>query len=169
MPKPRPPLDPGLLAELAAGYAARYATTRLKLSRYLAAKLRTRGWNAPEPPEIAKIIDRLAAAGALSDEVWADGRAETLRRRGMGAGRVRADLGAGGIGREAAAAAAARGDPLEAARAYARRRRLGVYHQGARDRDGMRRDMGAMLRAGHAFDVARQALGADPDALDPPD
>jgi regulatory protein len=167
-PRVRPPLDEAALRALASAYAARFQTTRARLAAYLGRKLAERGWAGEGEPPVAAIVERQAQLGAVDDAAWARARAEGLARRGLGARRVRAALAAGGIApglREPLAAAA---DPLAAAEAYARRRRLGRFRAGGPgDRDRLRRDLAAMLRAGHGFEAALAALGSGPGAADP--
>jgi regulatory protein len=66
-----PPLDQARLNDLALGYAARFATTRVKLARYLARKLKERGWAGSAPADIAALVDRLAGLGYVDDASFA--------------------------------------------------------------------------------------------------
>ena len=58
--RPAPPLDEDALQALALRYAARFATSRAKLSAYLARKLAERGWGGDAPPDPDALIARLA-------------------------------------------------------------------------------------------------------------
>lgn len=156
---PRPPLDAAALAEMAAGYAARYATTRAKLARYLVAKVRLRGWEGEGEPPVAALVERMVAAGAVDDRAWGEAKTGSLSRRGYGAGRVRGALAAGGVEAEMRDELAGTLDARAAADAYARRRRLGRHAAAPRTPDEARRDMAAMARAGHGWAVAKAALG----------
>lgn len=156
----RQPLDEAALRALASAYAARFQTTRARLAAYLGRKLAERGWAGEGEPPVGAIVERQVQLGAVDDAAWARARAEGLARRGLGARRVRAALAAGGIAPELRAPLAAAADPLAAAEAYARRRRLGRFRPGGPgDRDRLRRDLAAMLRAGHDTDVALAVLG----------
>jgi regulatory protein len=56
--------------------------------------------------------------------------------------------------------------PAETARAYAKRRRLGIHRRPdtrALHRD---RDLGALARAGFSYDLARRVVDADPDEME---
>ena len=156
---PRPPLDAAQLGEMAAAYAARYGTTQVKLARYLAAKVRARGWAGTDAPPIPALVQRMVAAGAVDDRAWGEAKTGSLARRGYGAGRVRGALAAGGVDADMRAELAATVDGAAAADAYARRRRLGRYASAPRSPDETRRDLAAMLRAGHGFAAAKAALG----------
>ena len=59
--KPRPPLDRKGLEELALRYVGKYATTRAKLTSYLARKLRERGWSHSAEPDLEAIANRFSA------------------------------------------------------------------------------------------------------------
>ena len=158
------PLDAAGLDALALAYAARFATTRARLLAYLARKLQERGWAGDGPPATAALADRLVALGYVDDAGYAAMKARGLAARGLGAGRVRQALRAAGVDGDTTAAALDGAEPLAAAIAYARRRRLGPFATGQRD---PRKDFAAMARAGHAPDVARRVLAAaDAAALD---
>ena len=159
-----PPLDAAGLERLALRYVERYATTRAKLARYLARKLRERGWADSGEPAIEPLIARLAALGYVDDAAFARSRAETLGRRGLGERRVTVDLRAAGIADDdsAEARAFARDRALAAALRYAERRRIGPFAAASPDRAGREKALAAMLRAGHPFELARRLADAAP-------
>lgn len=153
------PLDGAALHRLAISYVGRYAVTRAMLARYLRRKLAERGWAEDGTAPVAAIVEKCARLGYVDDAAFAAQRGATLARRGFGAARIRAALRAAGVEPEEAgpdADAAA----LAAALVFARRKRLGPYAEAVRDRDQQRRDLGAMLRAGHAPELARRIVGA---------
>jgi len=162
----KPPLDPESLTEIAWAYAARYATTEAKLRRYLAGKLRQRGWAGEAEPDLARVIAHLAEIKAVDDQAFAEAKASAMARRGLGARRVRGALAAAGVAEEISAELDA-GDPRAAAEAYARRRRLGCHREQPGAPDQQRRDLAAMLRAGHSWADAKAALGGVD--VDPPE
>jgi regulatory protein len=47
---------------------------------------------------------------------------------------------------------------------FARRRRIGPYAETAPDRASRERALGAMVRAGHGFEIARAVVDAEPGA-----
>ena len=71
---------------------------------------------------------------------------------------------AAGIGEEDRAAAMdeAAGGAWAAALAYARRRRIGPFAAELADRDGARRAIAAMIRAGHDYATARKIVASPP-------
>jgi regulatory protein len=179
IPEPAPraprPIDAAQLQELAIGYAARYATTAAKLRRYLQRKLHERDWTPAEAPDVEGLIGRITALGYVDDRAYAAAKQRDLTARGFGVGRVRQALAAAGVSREDAGAAIAPedggpGDAYAPAIAFARRRRFGPFgrHGDAVDagqrQDRLRRELAAMARAGHGFDVSRRVLTAADEA-----
>ncbi len=165
--RPRPPLDPATLNELALAYVGRFATSRSKLASYLQRKLRERGWHAPEPADPAALAERLASLGYLDDAAFAVAKARALTGRGYGARRVGQALYAAGIDDEdgGEARALAQDERVEAALRMARRRRIGPFADAPLDPARREKALAAMLRAGHSFTLARaivDLLPADP-------
>lgn len=160
------PLDAEMLNMLALSYLGRYATTRSKLRFYLARKLAARGWSGDGEAPIDTIVERCAELGYVDDASFAAARGAALTRRGFGEHRVAAALRAVGIDAETAAPVreAARADALQAALALARRKRFGPFAESDVDPDQRRRNMAALLRAGHAPDIARRIAYALPGA-----
>ena len=159
-----PPLDQAALDRLALRYVERFATSRGRLAAYLARKLRERGWAGEVAADPAAVAERMATLGYVDDHGFAEARAASLQRRGLGARRVAADWRAAGIGEEERAAlapvVAERGEA--AALAFARRRRIGPYASEPADRDGRARQVAAMLRAGHSLDLSRRIVATAP-------
>lgn len=168
--KPRPPLRPASLDELALSYVGRFATTRSKLRSYLARKLRERGWEGGSPPDVEAIAERFAATGLIDDTAFALAKAQSLGRRGYGRRRLTAALRVAGVEEEDSEAAYGEADrgAVAAALRFAQRRRLGPYAatspQTPRDRE---KQVAAMVRAGHplglALAISRLEPGSEPD------
>ena len=171
-PRPRKPLNGERMNELALFYLGKFATTRSKLSSYLNRKVRERGWDGEDEPQIEALVERLAASGLIDDSLYAQSKARSLTERGYGAGRVRQSLRAAGIEEadgEAAHEIAAQG-AADAALRFARRRRIGPYAAELPDRAGREKALAAMVRAGHAFELAREVVNAQPGSeIDPND
>ena len=164
------PLDPASLDELALGYVARFATSRAKLLTYLKRKLRERGWAAEEPPGFEALAAKLIGLGFIDDRAFAEVKAGTLTRRGLGVRRVRAALGAAGIGADdqSAALAGAAGQGWTAALRFAERRRLGPWAAELAGPQASRKALAAMLRGGHDFAVARRIVTTPPGEVPEP-
>lgn len=171
-PREPRPLDAAQFQELALGYAARYATTAAKLRRYLARKLQERQWTPSDPPDIEALVARITGLGYVDDRAYATLKARELGARGFGQRRVRATLSAAGVSRDDSAAVldpddeAAPESPYVAAIAFARRRRFGPFARDGAGADPARRnrELAAMARAGHDFDVARRVVAAPDEA-----
>lgn len=155
------PLDGARLEELALTYVARFATSASKLERYLARKLRERGWEAEGEPDVAGLVERYVSLGYVDDAAFARARTGSLLRRGYGPRRVRQALGEAGIG-EQARDEARPGEAAErrAALTLARKRGFGPFGREALDRERREKQIAAMLRAGHRLDSAREMVDA---------
>ena len=164
--RPRPPLTPEKLHELALAYVGRFATTRSKLRSYLGRKVRERGWEGSPAPDFEAIAERFAAQGYVDDAAYALSKSRSLTGRGYGARRVEQSLRTAGVGDEDAAPARehARTDSVEAALRFAERRRLGPFASEAPDRKGRERALATMIRAGHGFALSRAIVDLRPGA-----
>ena len=106
------------------------------------------------------MVAKSLRSGLIDDTRYAEARVATLRRRGGSARAIQAKLSAKGVDRATVAAVLEGGeedDEENAARAFARRRRLGPYRPGERApyRD---KDLASLARAGFRFDVARRVI-----------
>lgn len=189
--RPPRPLGRTALEELALAYVARFATSAGKLEAYLKRKLRERGWDAGTDEDagddagmeaVAAIVESFITNKYVDDEGYAHGRSRSLTARGYGPRRVEASLREAGIGEELRTAA--RPDERrqrEAAVDLARKRGFGPFDRsrGINDRDddapvafeilaqrraAEEKQLAAMLRAGHSFDIARAALALRSEA-----
>jgi len=150
---------------LALHYVARFATSGAKLADYCRRKLRERGWEGVATPDIPALVTRFVAAGYIDDAAYAKGRGEGLRRRGYGRRRVDAALRGAGIGDDDRIGA--KGDvraAWTAALVLARKRRFGPFGAEPPDRERRAKQLGAMLRAGHPLDIARELINAASEA-----
>ena len=127
-------------------------------------KVRERGWEGDAPPDIERLVERLAASGLIDDALYALSKSRSLSERGYGAGRVRQSLRAAGVGEEDGGAARelAADEAVASALRFARRRRIGPFADVAPDRAGREKALAAMVRAGHGFEIARAVVDAQP-------
>lgn len=163
--RPAPPLDQTRLERLALRYVERFATTRGRLADYLGRKIRERGWEGP-PADPEVLADKMASLGYIDDRAFAEARATAMTRRGLGARRVA----------DALRHARVKADDMEAvtpeveerapdaALAFARRKRLGPFANAPADRELLRKQLAAMARAGHGYDLSRRILELPPGA-----
>jgi regulatory protein len=108
------------------------------------------------------VVERLAAAGAVSDKVFAESRARSLVRAGRSRRAVAAQLAAKGVDVDLVRAAVPDDAETELAAALvlARKRRIGPFRTRQVDRQ---REFGILARAGFPRSVAEQALEMGPD------
>ena len=167
--KPPRQVTPAYLQRAALAYLERYASSAENLRRVLRRKVDKRCRLRGEDPAafqdmIDEVVARSLRSGLIDDTRYAEARIATLRRRGGSARAIQAKLSAKGVDRGTIAAALERedGDEEQAARAFARRRKLGPFRLGERApyRD---KDLAAMARAGFRFDVARDVIDMDRD------
>ncbi|WP_294274725.1 RecX family transcriptional regulator [uncultured Sphingomonas sp.] len=153
-----------MLENLALRYVERFATTEGKLVDYLTRKLRERGWAGEGPPDVRGLAARMVALGYIDDRAYAEAKAASLARRGLGARRVAQALHAARVGAEDHEAIAPQVAEAAhaAALAFARRRRIGPFGEGEVDRAVREKQLAAMLRAGHAMDLSRRIVSAAP-------
>jgi len=180
--RPPGPVSPAWLQRVALYYLERYSASTEMLRRTLARRVDKRARLRGEDPSsfadmIAATVARAVSAGLVDDARFADARLATLRRRGTSSRGAAAKLAAKGVPRdvveatmraerEAIPEAEAADIELQAARAYAKRRRLGTHRRSdtrALHRD---RDLGALARAGFSYDLARRVIDADPDEVE---
>ena len=165
-----PALDESKLNELALRYVGRFATTRSKLRDYLARKVRERGWSGAREPDFNAIASRFAERGYIDDAAYALGRSQALALRGYGKRRVLETLRMAGIEEEDSVSARhhAELEAVNSALRFAQKRRLGPFAQAAvRDPKQREKAIGAMIRAGHGYGLARAiVLLAPGDCID---
>ncbi len=159
------PLDKASFEDMALAYVARFATSAAKLESYLKRKLRERGWDGEDEPDVAAMVSRYVEKGYVDDAVYARAKANDLLRRGYGGRRVKQALGQAGIGESVAAEVA----PEEytarnAALHLARKRGFGPFAASPPDREKREKQIAAMLRAGHTFDHVLAVLDAVDEA-----
>ncbi|MCM3418921.1 RecX family transcriptional regulator [Sphingopyxis alaskensis] len=165
------PLGAAKLDELALAYVARFATSRAKLLRYLARKVRESEWMDESDAMAAceAVADRMERLHYLDDRQYAAMRAGAMTRRGLGVRRVRAQLYVDGIAEADSGEAieAAESAAVAAAIGFARRRRLGPFAARGLDDPKLReRQVAAFVRAGHSPALARHILGVAPGDAD---
>lgn len=150
--------------ELALFYVGKFATTRAKLTSYLKRKLRERGWEGEDSPDVGRLVERLSASGLVDDASYALSKSRSLSERGYGAARVRQTLRAAGIDEDDGQAARqlAADEAASAALRFARRKRIGPFAESVLDRAGREKALAAMIRAGHGFEIAKAVVNAEP-------
>lgn len=163
------------LKDAALDHLARYAVSTARLRQVLQRRIRRSAQAhdfdpAPLLNALEIVVADLSRVGLLNDAAYAEIKARSLNRRGGSRRLIAAKLAGAGVGRGTAAQALEQleeetpGAELAAARAYAKRRRLGVFRvTDDPSPERRRKDLAAMARAGFALDLARRALSADED------
>jgi regulatory protein len=163
----RPPLTEETLEQAALRYVARYATTRAKLTAYLAGKVEERGWAGASSPPIEALAGKMVALGYVDDRAFARARAAALGRRGYGARRIDAALRAAGVEGEGLDEAQGIADEQawESALRLARRKRIGPFAPAPPDRAARERAFATLVRAGHPAAIARRLANSRPGEI----
>jgi regulatory protein len=163
--RPLRPLDEQRLQELALRYVGRFATTRAKLTAYLARKLRERGWEGQRDPDLEALAERFSELGYIDDSAYALGKSRALAGRGYGKRRLDETLRHAGVAETDGEAARdhATSEALSSALRFAERRRIGPFASTPpTDQAARQKAIAAMVRAGHSFDLARAIAGLAP-------
>jgi regulatory protein len=162
--RPARPLDDARLHELALRYVGKYATTRAKLRAYLVRKVRERGWAGGREPDLEALANRFAELGYIDDAAYALAQSRSLMARGYGKGRLSDKLRIAGVEESDGEAAGRHADAeaVAAALRFAERRRIGPFAVAAVERPEREKWIGAMVRAGHGFGLARAIAALAP-------
>lgn len=168
-----PPLDEQGLNRLALRYVEKFATTRAKLRTYLDRKVRERGWGEGALPDTVALAERFAERGYVDDAGYALAKSRSLAGRGYGKRRLTDALRAAGVEEPDADDARRHADDeaVAAAVRFAERRRIGPFARSDATPPDREKAVGAMIRAGHGFSLARAIVdmaprtAADPEAV----
>ena len=118
---------------------------------------------AAAPAIIELILERYQESGLINDQRFAKNFAERQRDRGASRRMIEQKLRARGISSETVEQLLPRNESasgeLEAAQAFARRRRLGPHRKPETREAFRRKDLMAMARAGFNYDVASRVIG----------
>lgn len=163
---------PEYLERSALFYLERYATSVENLRRNLLRKVRRSAEEHDTDPEagaeaVETLLARFQRAGLLDDRVYAQGRCQALLRQGLSLRGIRMRLRAKGVPSEILDAAIEEleeertAPDLEAAVAYARKRRLGPYRIDTARADNRERDLAALGRRGFSYGIALKVVDAE--------
>jgi regulatory protein len=168
------------LENAALAYLGRFATTAKGLTEVLMRRVhRAAHHHGTDPAEGRALVDtivlRYREAGLIDDATFAQARARALFARGVAVRAIVFRLRRKGVSDDDIAAAIAGLDPESgdstdtraldraAARALARRRRLGPWRRGLAGEDARVRDLAALARAGFSYGIAREVIDAAAD------
>lgn len=170
-PKQAEPLTRLKVEQMALAYVNRFDCTASKLKKHLAERVRKQGGDENAEAWIAELIERYLGSGVLNDVRFAKNLATQLTTRGKSSRMISQKLAMRGVSSEVAQelmTTRRQDEPnaeLEAARAFARKRRLGAHRDAEKRAEFRQKDLAALARQGFSFDTAKKALGAlDGDA-----
>jgi len=159
------PLDATSLRDLALSYVGRFATTGAKLEAYLARKVRERGLaedgdGRSVELDIPGLVEQFVERGYVDDDAYARSKSRDLTARGYGARRVEQALWVAGVDEHVRSDnAPGEVEKRRAAVIMATKRRFGPFGgdtgETGLDRKLVEKQIAAMLRAGHDFDMVR--------------
>jgi regulatory protein len=164
----REPLTRQKLEQLALSYVNRFDCTASKLTRHLNERVRKVGGHDDAALWISELVQRYQGSGVLDDARFAKNLSSQLTSRGKSARAISQKLSMRGVPSEIASelmTARKQDEPgaeLEAARTYARKRRLGAHRPAEERALHHQKDLAALARQGFSFDIARKALGPGP-------
>lgn len=118
---------------------------------------------AAAPAIVEELLERYQASGLINDERFAKNFAARQRDRGASRRMIEQKLRARGVSAEVVEQLMPRGasanSELEAAIAFAKRRRLGPHRKPETRDEFRRKDLMTMARAGFNYETAQRALG----------
>lgn len=162
---PRAPLTRQRLEQLALAYLNRFDCTAQKLRQHLTLRAKKAGAGEEAALWISELCERYLGSGVLDDARFARNLASQLTARGKSARAISQKLAVRGVPGDIAQelmTARRQDEPeaeLEAARAYVRRRRLGLYRSAEKREAARHKDLASLARQGFSFEIARRALG----------
>jgi regulatory protein len=166
-------VSPRYLENAALHYLKRYAATVSQLRRVLLRRvdrsLRVHGGERAEALGwVDALVDKLIRNGLINDSAFAGMKAQSLRASGRSARVIAQKLRQKGVSQELVqqklAEATAELSEEEAARIWARKKRLGPFRRDEQTRPEYRqKDLAALARAGFSFAVAKKVIDAAPE------
>jgi regulatory protein len=159
------PLTRQKLEQMALAYVNRFDVSVSKLRQHLQTRARKAGGGADVDSWITELLERYQGSGVLNDSRFASNLASQLSARGKSARAIAQKLSLRGVATDVTQqlmSARREAEPeaeLAAARAYARKRRLGHFRAPEQRDEYRQKDLASLARQGFSFDIARQALG----------
>lgn len=162
-------------------YLSRYDATAERLRQYLTRKIQTaiRESQPSESPAakasladhedyfalIGPVIDKLKDLDLIDDARFTEGRVACLKRKGLSAIRIKSDLQRKGI-KTLEPSALAGINPLEQAKAFAMRKKLGpfrLHDKSINPQDLRTKEIAKLVRNGFSFGIAKRVIDGNSD------
>jgi regulatory protein len=159
------PLTRFKVEQMALAYVNRFDCTATKLKRHLTERVRKQGGHETAEVWIDELVERYLGSGVLNDARFAKNLATQLTTRGKSSRMISQKLAMRGVPSEVAQelmTARRQDEPnaeLDAAHAFARKRRLGPHRDPEKRAEYRQKDLAALARQGFSFDTAKKALG----------
>ncbi|MBV8548356.1 MAG: RecX family transcriptional regulator [Alphaproteobacteria bacterium] len=189
------PLTEEKLKQAALDYLARYAASESTLRKTLERRILRQSMldkdfaaNTTLQQQLRQVIDSVITAhkraGNLNDAAFAETKIAGMRRSGTSKRRIEQKLAHKGVAKQTVAKALQGFDSdqmgdtgdaeLQAARTFARKKRLGSFRTQTQNDEGDKeerrqreaKDIAALARAGFSYDTAKRALGTSSDFED---
>jgi regulatory protein len=166
-------VSPRYLENAALHYLKRYAATVSQLKRVLVRRVdrsvRAHGGDRAEALGwVEALAEKLIRGGLINDSAYAGMKAQSLRASGRSSRVIAQKLRMKGVAAETVvrkvADATAELSEEEAARIWARKKRLGPFRANPQVREERRqKDLAALARAGFAFGIAKKVIDSTPE------
>ncbi|MBN9670627.1 regulatory protein RecX [Roseibium aggregatum] len=158
------------LTRAAVHYLERYPSSEVNLRKVLERKVLKACLSLDEDLEtysdlVRTVVEKCVRAGLVNDRSFAETKTASLRRRGASSRKIEAKLAAKGVDRETIRSVLDQDAQTDddAAKAFARRKRLGPYRKATEREDRRDKDLAAMCRAGFSFELARRVVDGEID------
>ncbi|XXF76194.1 regulatory protein RecX [Myxococcaceae bacterium GXIMD 01537] len=165
-------VSPRYLENAALHYLKRYAATVSQLRRVLLRRvdrsLKAHGGERAEALRwVDALVEKLVRNGLINDSAYAGMKAQALRASGRSSRVIAQKLRMKGVAadvvQEKLAEATSEVSEEEAARIWARKKRLGPFRRDAGTRkENRERDLAALARAGFSFSIAKKVIDEAP-------
>ncbi len=163
------PLTRLKVEQMALAYVNRFDCTATKLKRHLAERVKKQGGDENAQAWIDELVERYLGSGVLNDTRFAKNLASQLTTRGKSSRMISQKLAMRGVPSDVAQelmTTRRQDEPnaeLDAARAFAKKRKLGWHRDPEKRAEFRQKDLAALARQGFSFDTAKKALGAESD------
>lgn len=169
---PNPKLDEATFTKAALDYLGRYSASEAGLRTVLLRRI-TRAERQGEVDRRAAeaaaeaALQKIIRAGYLRDDLFAEGKAASLRRQGSSARQIKQKLLQKGVGRAIVEEAVDSSPEAEQAAVvrYAKRRRLGPFASEKVREVKKDQHLAALMRAGFSLSIAKWLMKADYEEL----
>ncbi|MGX1496949.1 regulatory protein [Labrenzia sp. MBR-25] len=168
-PRYKPPTEDRLIKS-ALHYLERYATSAANLRKVLERKVMKACMSLDLEPadysdQIDAVVEKCVQTGLVNDKTYAETKTAGLRRRGGSTRKIEAQLAAKGVDKTTIQTVLAQDENSDedAARIFARRRRLGPFRTTPARDDRREKDLAALCRAGFSYEIARKVIDGSED------